>query len=93
MAKKQSSKVQPIEQIRLGGIKAAIWKNEGKNGAWFNVTLQRIYKSEEGAWSSSGNFGRDDLLLLAKVANAVHTRVLQLIADERAGKLPVKPAA
>jgi hypothetical protein len=93
MAKKQSNKVRPVEQVRIGGIKAAIWKNEGENGTWFNVTFQRLYKSEEGQWSSTANFGRDDLLLLAKVANAVHTRVLQLIADERAGKLPATSAA
>jgi hypothetical protein len=93
MAKKQSNKVRPVEQVRIGGIKAAIWRNEGENGTWFNVTFQRLYKSEDGQWSSTANFGRDDLLLLAKVANAVHTRVLQLIADERAGKLPAKSAA
>lgn len=92
MAKKQSNKVQPVEQIRLGGIKAAIWKNEGKSGAFFNITFQRLYKSEEGQWSSTANFSGYDLLLLAKVANAAHTRVLQLIADDRAVKQPVKPA-
>jgi len=93
MAKKQSNKVRPVEQVRYGGIKAAIWRNEGENGAWFNITFQRLYKSEDGQWASTANFGRDDLLLLAKVANAVHSRVLQLLADERSGKLPAHPAA
>ena len=31
MAKKQN-KVQPVEEIRIGSIKAAIWRNEGESG-------------------------------------------------------------
>jgi hypothetical protein len=93
MAKKQSNKVRPVEEVRFGNIKAAIWRNEGQNGPWFNVTLQRLYRTEEGQWTSTTAFGRDDLLLLAKVANATHSRVLELLARERAGMLPAKPAA
>jgi hypothetical protein len=86
MAKKSSnppSKVQPFEEIRIGAIKAAIWRNEGENGARFNVTFQRLYKTEQGQWQSTDSFAGNDLLLLAKVADATHTRVLQLIAEER----------
>jgi hypothetical protein len=35
MAKKQN-KVQPVEEIRIGSIKAAIWRNEGESGPRFN---------------------------------------------------------
>jgi hypothetical protein len=93
MAKKQSNKVRPVEEVRIGSIKAAIWRNESQNGTWFNVTLQRLYRDEQGRWTSTAAFGRDHLLLLAKVANATHSRVLELLAKERAGMLPVKPAA
>jgi len=93
MAKKQSNKVRPVEEVRFGNIKSAIWRNESQNGPWFNVTLQRIYRNEDGEWTSTASFGRDDLLLLAKVANATHSRVLELLAGERAGTAPAKPAA
>ena len=83
MAKKQSNKVQPAEEIRIGSVKAAIWRNEGEKGAYFTVTFQRIYRTEDGQWQSTAGFGRDDLLVLAKVADAAHTRLLQLIATER----------
>jgi hypothetical protein len=83
MAKKQSNKVQPAEEIRIGSIKAAIWRNEGENGARFNVTFQRLYRTEDGKWQSNSSFGGYDLLLLAKVADATHTRVLQLIEEEK----------
>jgi len=91
MATKQSSKVRPAEEIRIGGIKAAIWRNEGKAGAWYNVTFQRLYRGDEGQWSSTATFGRDDLLVLAKVANAAHSRVMELQADQR--KPAGRPAA
>jgi hypothetical protein len=91
MAKIQSNKVQPAEEIRIGSIKAAIWRNEGENGARFNVTFQRLYKPEDGQWQSTNSFGGSDLLLLAKVADATHTRVLQLIEEEK--QHPSPPAA
>jgi hypothetical protein len=83
MAKKQTGKVQPAEEIRIGSVKAAIWRNEGDNGAYFAVTFQRLYRTEEGQWQSTMGFGHADLLLLAKVADAVHTRLQELIAAER----------
>jgi hypothetical protein len=48
-------------------IKAAVWKNETESGTRYSVTVRRLYR--EGAyWHSTESFGRDDLLLLAKVA-------------------------
>ena len=82
MAKKQN-KVQPVEEIRIGSIKAAIWRNEGERGPRFNVTFQRLYRTEEGKWLSTTSFGRDDLLVLMKVADATHTRVMQLLGEKR----------
>lgn len=88
MAKKQNSKSneskhKPVEEVRIGSIKAAIWKNQGEQGVRYNVTFQRIYRTQEGEWKSTDSFGRDDLLTLGKVANEAHTRVLQLAAQQR----------
>jgi hypothetical protein len=88
MAKKQTGKVQPAEVIRIGSVKAAIWKNEGDNGAYFTVTFQRLYRTGDGQWQSTMGFGQADLLMLAKVADAAHTRLLQLIAAERKQRTP-----
>ena len=92
MAKKQN-KVQPVEEVRIGSIKAAIWRNEGDNGPRFNVTFQRLYRTEEGKWQSTGSFGRDDLLVLMKVADATHTRVMQLLGEKRQQQRQEQPAA
>ena len=83
---KQQNKVQPVEEVRIGGVKAAIWRNDGNSGPRFNVTFQRLYRTEDGKWQSTAGFNRDDLLVLMKVADATHTRVMQLLGDQRQEK-------
>jgi len=61
----------PVHEIRLGRVKAAIWRNDGEYGTRHNVTLSRIYKTEEG-WETSASFGRDDLPLVEKVSALAH---------------------
>ena len=72
---------QPIDEVRIGSTTAAIWRNETDNGTRFNVTFQRLYRDEEG-WQSTQGFGRDDLLVLAKVADAAHSRIYELQREE-----------
>ena len=62
----------PTHEVRLGSIKAAIWRNQTETGVRHNVTFSRLYKNGE-KWDSADNFGRDDLLLLGKVADLTHT--------------------
>ena len=69
---KQQSKARPVHEVRLGRIRAAIWENETQNGTRHNVTLSRLYKDGE-EWKDSTSFGRDDLPLVAKVADLAHS--------------------
>jgi len=71
----------PVHEIRLGRIKAAVWENETQNGAGqkvtrHNVTLTRLYKDGD-TWKDSSSFGRDDLPLVAKVADQAHSWIFQ----------------
>lgn len=74
--KNGSTKSKPVHEVRLGRIKAAIWANEGENGTRYNVTFSRIYKDGD-VWKDSSSFGRDDLPLVAKVADLAHTWIFQ----------------
>ena len=67
---------QPVHEVRLGGIKAAIWQNQTEAGVRYNVTFERLYR-QEGEWRSTGSFGRDDLLLLGKVADLAHSWIIE----------------
>lgn len=66
----------PVHEIRMGRIRAAIWENETQNGTRYNVTLSRLYRDDD-QWKDSSSFGRDDLPLVAKVADQVHTWIYQ----------------
>lgn len=71
------SKKKPVHEVRLGRIRAAIWENETSNGTRHNVTFSRLYRDDQGNWQDSASFGRDDLPLLWKVADCVHTWIFQ----------------
>ena len=75
-------KDKPIHEVRIGAIKAAIWKNDTSNGVRYNTTFSRLYKDrEDDQWKSTDSFGRDDLLVLAKVADTTHTWICQQAQD------------
>ena len=67
-----NSAARPVQEIRMGRIRAAIWENETQNGTRFNVTISRLYKDGDN-WKDSNSFGRDDLLIVAKVLDRCHT--------------------
>ena len=58
----------PVHEVKLGGIRAAIWANETENGVRHNVTFSRLYKDGD-QWKDSTSFRRDDLVIVAKVAD------------------------
>ena len=66
------TKTKPTHEVRLGHIKAAVWQNETEAAVRFNVTFTRLYKDGD-SWKSTDSFGRDDLLLLGKVADKTHS--------------------
>ena len=73
-----ATKQKPIQEVRIGNIKAALWQNQTDNGTRFNVTFQRIYRDEQNKWQSTDSFGRDDLLVLAKVAERAFDSIHEL---------------
>ena len=79
----KSNKQKPVHEVRFGQIKAAIWKNETENGARYNATFSRIYRDGD-EWKSTESFGRDDLLLLAKVADEAHSWIFAKAQEESA---------
>ena len=70
------TKQKPAHEIRLGAIKATIWENQTSAGTRHNVTVSRLFKDDEG-WKQTESFGRDDLLLVAKVIDQAHTWIFE----------------
>ena len=73
----------PAHEIRLGGIRASIWKNDTDKGPRYNTTFERNYRDGE-EWKTSDSFGRDDLLTLGFVA----TEALRWIVEQKQPQQP-----
>lgn len=74
----------PVKTIRLGRIKAAVWENEADQKKFYNVTFARTYRDEQKNFHDSDSFGRDDLLVVAKLANEAHTFIFERLAETKA---------
>ena len=82
------TKTKPINEIRLGRVRAAIWENTGSNGTWHKVTFSRLFKDKDNKWQNTDSFGKDDLLLLAEVARqAAHILYKEGAEGERTEEL------
>ena len=73
----------PIDEVRLGRVKAAIWQNavdtpNGRGFVRYGVTFEKLYLNKDGQWRGTGSFGKDDLLLLAKVAEQAFDRITEM---------------
>jgi hypothetical protein len=76
-----SNSTKPVHEIRMGRIKAAIWRNLTENGSMHNVTLSRLYHTDDG-WATTTSFGREDLPLVRKVADLAHTWIYEQAAKK-----------
>ena len=72
----------PTATVRIGAVKAAIWENQAGDRTRYNVTFSKSYRDAEGQWKTTHSFGRNDLLVLAKVADQTHSRIVELEQGE-----------
>ena len=79
------AKDKPVHEVRLGSIKAAVWKNDTEKGVRYNTTFSRIYRDGD-EWKSTDSFGRDDLLVLAKVSDLAHSWIHEQSQEEQEEK-------
>ncbi|WP_413936552.1 hypothetical protein [Nitrospira sp. BLG_1] len=84
----QDKKPTPVITLRCSRIKASVWKNEGMNGPFYNVTVARSYKGQDGVWKNSDSFGVADLDALIVVANRRHAGSRRGRTADRHGKPP-----
>ncbi|ACB77648.1 hypothetical protein [Opitutus terrae] len=73
----------PVKTLRLGRIKAAVWENEADQKKFFNVTFSRTYMDDTRNFHDTDSFGRDDLPLVAKLADQAHTFIFERLAESK----------
>lgn len=79
---------QPAHVIRYGLIKCRIFFRQTREGDRHSVTIARLYRNGD-SWQESSRFGRDDLLLVAKVLDLAHT----WIYEQSQAQAPTAPQA
>ena len=82
----KQTKQRPVETLRDGSIKAAIWKNGSENGDFFAVTFSRTYKAGDGNLQDTDSFSGTQLLRLARLANQAYDRTSKLTRAARAAE-------
>ncbi|MEO6246503.1 MAG: hypothetical protein ABIQ12_13800 [Opitutaceae bacterium] len=76
-------KSRPVTTFRLGRIKAAVWENRVEEKKFYNVTFSRSYVDAEKRFHDASSFGRDDLPLVAKLADEAHTFIFRRLASQK----------
>ena len=74
----------PVQTFRLGRIKVAVWENEADQKKFYNVTFARTYTGEDRQPHDTDSFARDDLPLVAKLADQAHTFIFGRLAEPKA---------
>lgn len=83
MAKSSTKTVKPIARITIYPLTAAVWRNLRDGVAYYSATFERSYRDDKGEWHHTGAFNAGDLLLLAKLADRVHSTIADLRSKER----------
>jgi hypothetical protein len=78
-------KDKPAHEVRLGLIKAAVWKNDTENGVRYNTTFSRLYKDGED-WKNTSSFSRDDLLVVQQVCQRVFSWIHEQDQEKENGE-------
>lgn len=68
----------PVLTLSDGALKAAIWRNESENGAFYAVTFSRRYKKSEGEFADAYSFSGSELLRLSKLAERAYEQAQAL---------------
>ena len=66
----------PVHEVRLGLIKARIWRKRTRSGTRHSISVARLYRDGD-VWRESARFGRDDLPVVRLVLDRAHTWVFQ----------------
>ena len=67
----------PVETLRDGSVKSAVWENEGQNGTFHAATFSRSYRDENGNYAETNSFSGTDLLKLSRLSEQTYEAIQQ----------------
>lgn len=72
----------PVYEVKIGRVRGTVWANESENGTWYAVAFSKLYKDRDDKWQDSVYFSKEDLPLLIKAADQLHTWLYQPVEKE-----------
>ena len=72
----------PVHEIRIGLIKARIWRKRTRSGLRHSVSVARLYRNGD-SWKESSRFGRDDLPTVRLALDWAHTWIFEQIQQSQ----------
>ncbi|UUO05005.1 hypothetical protein M4951_16625 [Blastopirellula sp. J2-11] len=67
----------PVHRIHIGSVSVSIFANQSQLGKTFHsAQFDRSYLDGD-EWKHTRSFGRDDLLVLAKLADQAHSWIVE----------------
>lgn len=74
---------QPEATLRDGDIKASIWRNESKDGAYHSTSFARTYTDKDGNPRDAQSFSGTDLLKLSELSRQAYNKSRAMDREER----------
>ena len=86
-------KNRPVDTLRDGNLKAAIWENEREDYTAHSVQFRRSYRDKEGQLRDTDSFAKGELLRLARLAEQSYDRIGKLREAARENNPPERSRA
>lgn len=73
----------PVDTLRDGSLKIAIWKNDTEHGVRYSTGgVVRSYKDKSDQWQETRDLSNGELLKAARLLNLAYDRIAVLRAEE-----------
>ncbi|WP_195820644.1 hypothetical protein [Roseobacter sp. MH60115] len=80
----------PVETLRDGRLKAAVWQNENDKGRYYTVSLAKVYEDRDGKLKETNSFSAGEMLRVSELAREAHT-VIRGLNREHAVERKAEP--
>ena len=73
----------PVDTIRDGSLKVAIFKNQRENGVSFSLEAGRVYTDQQGNFKEAKSFSSNESLRVARLFEKGYDRVEQFKTQQK----------
>jgi hypothetical protein len=81
----QGAKQKPVWEYILGGIKGAVWKQQGQFGRYYTYTTSRLFEGEDDTVKSTKSFKKADAGNHKQIIDLCFRKMIQLEAQNKKG--------